>query len=158
MFTKRGVSLRLPLRRTVGLNKADDRRSGQGLRGKDSPLQLDPETCERIAPQDDLARFHVKNLPARAHRAGRQRHCGHKRIGSGRNISREVGEEKKSGGGGWWEKGQISLGDVTGNRMSHAPPRPQPSGPRLPPPDPGFYVSGVSRHRRRTNLFAQRGG
>lgn len=126
--------MRLPLRRTVGLNEADDRRSGQGLCRKDSPLQLDPESCERIAPQDDLARFHVKNLPARADRAGCQRHCGHKRMGSGRGRGganrRGISAEK------WQEKAEvevkleeevgrkrdkIGLGDCTGGRMSHIP-------------------------------------
>lgn len=94
--------MRLPLSRTVGLNKADDRRCGQGLCGKDAPLQLDPETCERIPPQDDLARFHVKNLPAGADGAGCQRHWGHKRGGrrgggstSERDIGREVAEKKE---------------------------------------------------------------
>lgn len=66
-----GVS---PLSRAVGLYEADDGGSGQGLRGKDAPLQLDPETCEWISPQDDFACFHMINLPPWADRAGRQRH------------------------------------------------------------------------------------
>lgn len=73
LFGVLGVS---PLSRAVGLYEADDGGSGQGLRGKDAPLQLDPETCERISPQDDFARFHMINLPPRADRAGRQRHWG----------------------------------------------------------------------------------
>lgn len=64
----------LPLSWAVGLNKADDWGCGQGFSGKDTPLQLDPKTCERIPPQDDLARFHMKNLPSWADRTGRQRY------------------------------------------------------------------------------------
>lgn len=150
LFTTRGVSLRLPLSRTVGLNKTDDWRSGQGLCGKDTPLQLDPETCERIPPQDDLARFHVKNLPARAHGAGCQRHWGGTEGGGGwvgrrgctseRDISREVAEKERKRRRRWGkyvevgrEKGQCGLGDVTGNGMSHVPPSTSPP-PNIPPP------------------------
>lgn len=64
----------LPLGWAVGLNKADDWWCRQGFCGKDTPLQLDPKTSEWIPPQDDLARFHMKNLPPWADGTGRQRY------------------------------------------------------------------------------------
>lgn len=103
-----GVS---PLSWAVGLYEADDGGSGQGLRGKDAPLQLDAETCERIAPQDDFACFHMVNLPPRADRAGRQRHCGggHQRetlaekwqiSGAKEDCGRQYNKDGELGGGG----------------------------------------------------------
>ncbi len=94
----------LPLSWAVGLNKADDWGSRQGFCSKDTPLQLDPKTCERIPPQDDLSCFHMKNLAPWADRTGRQRYWGtgwEEADTSERDISGEVADK-------WSRRGIVS--------------------------------------------------
>lgn len=130
---------KLPLSRAVGLNKTDGWGSGEGFCGEDTPLQLDPKSCERIAPQDDLAGFHMKNLPPRADRAGCQRYW-RREGGEGEaseingEVARHTEQERDCGGQTEAARGRKGNGSCHESSSQWSVRSVHARGPKQPPP------------------------